>query len=634
ATDLAKAGDFVEALRCLTSAKEDINHVKNLSSQAALEIRVARSNLRDAETLDMDVGRAREFLEQAVEALTRHQYAIALELARKSSEVSSEVSKSRIWDTLEKFKDRVEKAASEGLHVGMAERCVSEGIQAFRDGRYQDSLKLAMKCETEMERAELQRDISTRAVEMARKKIADAAAEGIKSERLASLMKRAEDLLVEGKYVDAMTAAIECGDELHAVHENLDGCRIELSAVRERVDRLKNISIDTSECDEILDMAQEYLTTYDFVRSRDAMKRASQRAAALFENSIKEVMEQNRMMISKAKSMGINTKPCEDLLEVANTSFSEKLWDFAYQQAQSCKDGCLALISKKLSGLIDEIQARIEALRKLGASVRSIEDMIAGAKEAGDNGDIATAFRTLMSADQEIETLEDSHKKYMDISIAAESAIESLSRFGLSRREPERLMAMAEIEKEKDYDSAIELAAEALDTARNLMEAYSPDIGGSLTAIGLQADVEGEVTVTLRNNGRALARDVTIHVTGDFQVIDTPGVPTLKPGTEESVRIKVVPKRDGSVPISVKVSGKRQLDGKIQTFEIEDVLNIFPAGPPFRLGRAVEITRCISCQGRIKPGFDIVTCRCGGKLHLSCAKRTGACPICGQKYDF
>jgi len=633
AIELTKTGSFVEALRCLSSAKEDINHVKNLSSQAAVEIRVARSNLKDAETLDMDVGRAREFLEQAVEALTRHQYAIALELARKSSEVSSEVSKSRIWDTLEKFKDRVEKAASEGLHVGTAEVCVSEGIQAFKDGRYQDSLKLAMKCETEMERAELQRDISTRAVEMAMKKMVDAASEGIKSERLASIVKKAENLLAEGKYVDAMTAAIESGDELHVIHENLDGCRIELSAVRERVDRLKKIQIDTSECDEILDMAQEYLTTYDFGRSRDAMKRASDMAATLFENSVRKVMEQNRMMISRAKSMGINTKSCEDLLEVANTSFSEKLWDFAYQQAQSCKDDCLALISKKLSGLIDEIQGRIEALRKLGASVRLIEDMIAGAKEAGENGDIASAFQTLMSADQKIGTIEDSHKKYMDISIAAESAVESLGRFGLSRREPERLMAMAEIEKEKDYDSATELVAEALDTAKNLMEAYSPDIGGSLTAIGLQTDVEGEVTVTLRNNGKALAKDVSLHVVGDFKTVGTPGVAMLKPGSEELVKIKVVPKRDGSVPMSVKISAKRQLDGRIQTFDIEDVLNVFPAGPPFKLGRATDITRCISCQGRIKPGFDIVTCRCGGQLHLSCAKRTGACPICGQKYD-
>ena len=98
--------------------------------------------------------------------------------------------------------------------------------------------------------------------------------------------------------------------------------------------------------------------------------------------------------------------------------------------------------------------------------------------------------------------------------------------------------------------------------------------------------------------------------------------------------MRVVPNTSGNVPIKLTVTSRRQFDGKPQAFEIEDSVNVFPAGPPFKLGRSTETTRCISCQGRIKPGFDIVTCRCGGQLHLSCAKRTGECPVCGQKYTF
>jgi hypothetical protein len=633
AQELAKAGDYAEAFRCISSAKEDINHVKNLSSQAALEIRVARNNLKDAETLDMDVGKAREMLDQAVEALTRHQYAIALELARKSSEASSEVSKNRIWGTLEKFKERVDKSASEGVHVGTAETCVVEGITAFKEGRFQDSLKLAMKCEIEMERAELQREISTRAVDLARKKLAEASAEGIKSERITDLVWRAESFLKEGKYVDAMTAAIESGDELHLIRENLDNARVELSSTRERIERLKKIKIDAREAEEMLEMAQEFLTDHEFAKSRDAIMRAAAKAEELFETSISEVMGQNKQMIAKAKQMGINTKPCEDLLEVANTSFAEKLWDFAFQQAMACRESCLQVISKKISSLGDDIQSRTQGLQRLGASVKIIDDMVADAKSAAEGGDIATAFQTLMNADAKIGTLEESHKKYMDISIAAESAMEALGRYGMSKREPERLIAMAEIEREKDYDSAIELVAEALDTAKELMESYSPDLSGSMSSLGLQEGVEGQLTVTVKNTGRALAKDVAIEVAGDFEVRESPGIPLLKPGMEVPVAIKLVPTKSGSVPIALKIASKRQYDGRAQTFELQDTVNVFDAGPAFKLGRAADTTRCISCQGRIKPGFDIVTCRCGGQLHLSCAKRTSQCPVCGQKYE-
>jgi hypothetical protein len=292
------------------------------------------------------------------------------------------------------------------------------------------------------------------------------------------------------------------------------------------------------------------------------------------------------------------------------------------------------MISKKITALVDEVQKKIADLQRFGASTLVIEELVKKARSAGSAGRISEAFQILMQADSKMGSIEDIHKKFVDISIAAESAIDALGRFGLSKREPERLMAMAEIEKEKDYDSAIELVAEALDTAKNLMESYSPDLGGFVGAKGLQAGIEGDLTVTVKNTGKAIAKDVSVEVSGDFEVFDAPSVPIVKPNSEEHVVVKLMPKREGSLGIRVKLETRRQSDGSTQTFEIEDVVNVFPAGPPFKLARATEQARCISCQGRIKQGFDVLNCRCGGQLHLSCAKRIGECPICGQKYSF
>ena len=633
ANAFTKAGSYLEALRCIASAEDDINQVKNLSSKAAVEIRAARTSLKDAETLDMDVGRARELLDQAIEALTRHQYAIALELAHKSAEQSTEVTKNRIWDTLGKFKDRLDKQAADGFPVGMADSFVSDGFQAFKEGRYQDALRAVMRCEAEMERAELQRDISSRAVELARRKLTEANTEGIRSEKLDQLVSNAEKLLFAGKYVDAMTAAIASGDELHSIRENLDTLRVELSAAKERVERLRKTDVDTQDADELLDMAQEFLSTQQFDKCSDAIRRATEKSGTNFESSIKDLMGDNRRMIEKAKAMGINVRQCEDLMEVANTSFNERLWDFAYQQAVQCRDGCLELIAKKLSSLIEEIQQKIEALRRFGASVNLVEVLVDEAQRAGSDGDVEVAFQKFMEADQKISGIEGQHKKYLDISIAAESTIENLSRFGLSKREPERLMAMAEIEREKDYDSAIELVAAALDTAKELMETYSPDLAASVLATGLQEGVEGDIEVSVRNTGKALAPQVMAEASGDFEVKSADTVQMLKPGAEEVLRIKVVPSASGGIPIHIRLMTKRQFDGRPVTLELDETLNVFGAGPAYKLGRATDSTRCISCQGRIKPGFDILTCRCGGQLHLSCAKRSMQCPVCGQKYE-
>ncbi|MGD9962733.1 MAG: hypothetical protein AB7S97_02375 [Thermoplasmata archaeon] len=634
AASLVKTGDYAEALRCIDSARNDIDQIKNLSSQAALEIKVARTNLKDAETLDMEVTSARELLDQAVEALTRHQYAIALELAKKSSEASSEVTRNTIWSTLEKFRERLDKAASEGTVVGVAERCAADGVAAFNEKRYQDALKLAMQCEAEMDRAELQREVGSKAVEMARRKLEEAVNEGIVSDEVGELVLEAERLLSKGKFVDALAKSLESGDQLHLIRESMDNLRIELSSVKEQVDRLRKVGIDTRECDLMMEKARGLMVKQDFVKAKEALQKCSVMAVALFEHSINDVMKQNKDLVSRAKSMGLSTKPCEDILEVAKTSFSEKLWDFAYQQAQTCHAMCIQVISKKIENLASDAETRLEPLKASGASVRSVEELIGQAKEAVGNGDASEAFQLLMEADQRILGIEDSHRKFIDISIAAESAVEVLRRIGVSTGEAERLLALADLEREKDYDSAIEFVAEALDTARTTIESYVPEITGGVSSSGLQEGSPGEITIRLKNTGNVMARDVSVELSGQFSAVDLPAVGSMRPGAEAILKAKVVPDTSGDISVRVNIACRRHFDGAPQSFQFDASVKAFKPGPPFKVSRSEGLARCAHCQGKIKQGFDIVDCRCGNVLHLACAKRTGSCPVCGQKYSF
>ena len=634
ADSLLKTGDYPEALRCIESARTDIDQIKNLSSQAAVEIKVARTSLKDAESLDMDVGKSREFLDQAVEALTRHQYAIALELAKKSSQTSSEITRNTIWGTLEKFRGKIDKSISEGGSVGMAERYVAEGVTAFNDGRYQEALRLAMQCEAEMDRAELQREVGSKAVEMAMMKAKEAAREGIKSEIVTTLVGNAEELLSKGKYVEALEEALKSGDELHRIRENLDSVRIELSSIREQVDRLRKVGIDTSECDQMVRAVNTMLTDHEFPEAREEMRRCSERAMALFEDSINDVMQQNGELISRAKSMGLSTKSCEDLMEVAKTSFSEKLWDFAYQQAAACRTMCFEVISKKIGNLSSDAMARLEPLKAVGASVKSVEELIEGAKEAVGRGDAPEAFQLLMEADQRILGIEDSHRKFTDLSIAAESAVEVLRRLDISTAESERLLALADLEREKDYDSAIEFIVEVLDSAKATIESYAPEVTGCVGSSSLQEGAEGEMNITLKNTGNVPAKDVSLELSGQFKVVDIPEVGNLRPGAGTTVKARIIPDRSGDLTVRVNIACKRTFDGAPRTFEFDGSVNVFKSGPPFKVTRATEMAKCAFCQGRIKNGFDIVSCRCGSDLHLACAKRTGKCPVCQQKYSF
>ncbi len=634
AVELAKEGDYAEALKCIDSAKEDVDHIRNLNAQATAEIKSARASLKEAEMLNMDIVQPREMLEQAVEALTRHQYAIAIELGKKSSETSVEITKATVRKTLDEFKGRIDKASEEGVYVGTAERCVAEGIEAFNTNRYHDALKLAMKCEAEMERAELQKDISSKAVENARRKISDAKLDGIAAESAIELVEKAEQLLKKGRYTDALAAAIESGDALHEIREHFDSARIEFAAIREQIERLKKVDIDTSKCDEMLNVAQSHLTALEFDKFTGSLVECSKMVSDLFERSINDLMEESKTKITMAKSLGINTKACEDLLEVARTSLSERLWDFAYKQARECGSKCSALVDKKLTGLILDASARLEALGHIGAAVKSIRESMEEAKTAGGAGDHVKAFDILMDIDQKIAIIEDSNRKYLDISIAAESAIENLRRLGGQVREAERLVALADLEKEKDYDSAIELVAEALDTAQTELESYAPEITGWIETEGLYHGQEGEVTIVLRNSGKAEARAITLDLSGEFELKHVQDIQTIGPGGEERLTVRIVPKADDELSMSASIKVKRPFDTITDSFDIDSKMKIYPAGEPFRMSQAAGVAKCKICQGKIKEGFEIVACRCGSEHHLACAKRAGECPVCSQRYQF
>jgi hypothetical protein len=155
-----------------------------------------------------------------------------------------------------------------------------------------------------------------------------------------------------------------------------------------------------------------------------------------------------------------------------------------------------------------------------------------------------------------------------------------------------------------------------------------------ISAPGLQAETEGEIKLVLRNAGRALAKDLSIDLAGEFSVVSVSQLSILRPGTEETVTARIIPKNDGDVTIRATISTKRHMDGRKQSFDIEDVVRVFRAGPPFKIDRATGPAKCAACQGRIKLGFDIVICKCGNQTHLTCAKRIGQCPVCGQKYSF
>jgi len=632
AEGLLKSNAHQEALRTIRVAREEVDQVRGLSSQAALEIKAARDRLREAELLGVSAVELKGLLDQATEALEKHQYAIAQELARKAAGQAGASSQKEAERLLGVLKGRREKSGPGSLERGVFERALAAGREHLRAKQYAEVFRSVAQSESELEQVELQRDMSAQAVAMARSKLEMAAAEGIRSPEAQADLEAAEAALRDEHHVDAIGLAIRSGDNLHQVQERMEELRLALKNAEDRIRRLERVGIDAQICRGLLEEAHNQLFRGDLAVSRQSLDNCVTTATELFEESVRKLMEEGRTLVEELRKLGVDPAPYLELLRVAERSYDDKLWDFAFEQAQQARDASKLAIQKKLDDLRHEVVARIEFVKGTGAATKSVEDLVLESEDLFDQNRYAEAFAALMRSDEDLHQLEGLQKRYLDSSYAAESAIANARRYGVSTKDIEKLIRLADLEREKDYEAAIDLLAEAAELAKTSLDKLGPQLAVALGGADLVTDTWGTIPITVSNESKSLAKDVRMSAVGDFESKPASPVGQLRGGDRQTISLEIKPRRAGLLPIRIQVTFGRLFDEVAQTVELEEAVQVSAHPKEFIVRRAAAPAKCAYCYGRIKPDFEVVSCLCGAVTHLNCAQRNEACPNCGRSF--
>ncbi len=196
-------------------------------------------------------------------------------------------------------------------------------------------------------------------------------------------------------------------------------------------------------------------------------------------------------------------------------------------------------------------------------------------------------------------------------------------------REAERALLRALDLKKSDPVAAVAAAEEALKLAGDALEGFSPKVEASLEVSSPRPGAWQEATVVVRNDGKALAKGVTVQVLGDLEVEPLQELGVLRAQGVERIATRIRFPRAGRVPIILKVNATRVLDGKAYEAEKIQEVEVVTPGPsgPRRIIADFD-TRCLVCRGTIKKGFAAAKCTCNSLFHEMCAKRSGKCPVC------
>ncbi|MEM4264689.1 MAG: hypothetical protein QW505_02770 [Thermoplasmata archaeon] len=629
--------EYESCLKSAKSAREEIDQIRDLSSKSAFEIRIAKERIRDAEMIGIDMSEPRAILAQAVDSLNSHKYAIAFELARKISNEASEIAKKNLQGLLQKLARRITYAEKDGTYVDDARSLLDEAKSSFEVANFQEAVKKIISCEQELERADLQRSLAMGALGVAKEKISSAEKDMLAVAAAKEIYEKAEEAMREKKFESAIELSISVGDEIERIRRQAEGCRLDMNSLTDRLSRLRKIGLELAEIEKIRQKAEEALQNGAFTECREYCIDGERLISVELEKIINEKLSKAEILLDLASSLGLpDDNDYRAMLDAAQVSAREGLWDVAFEETQKTSQSVESYLKEKLYSAISDIRAKSSVVAKSGASVAIVEQELKKIEKMMEEGEYELSFKSIIESESLLSKIESLHKDYLDAKYAAESAVTVAKRFGIPTRESDRLIAMAEIERESDYSSAIELLKDARENIQASMDRFNPDVSVSLLPVELKQDQRAMIDIELANKGKALAKDLKLEFFGsNMDVESVPEVAPLKAGETRRISVPVVPRRIGDAQISVTVTAKRIFDGKEYQFSAKSDVIVLPKEPTARIARATEPAKCASCSGKIKPGFDIAICnKCNSIAHLACAKRTRKCGNCGATLEF
>jgi hypothetical protein len=220
-------------------------------------------------------------------------------------------------------------------------------------------------------------------------------------------------------------------------------------------------------------------------------------------------------------------------------------------------------------------------------------------------------------------------KRFIDLTFKAETTIRNGKKFGIDMHLAEKRLAESVDLRKRDIADAMKAAEDAYRLAWDAVEAFAPNLKGSLEVGSARLNEPTEASLMLENVGKGLAKDVRVRILGDAEAEGLQEIPSLRAHGKETLRFKLRMTAPGSVPLAVQIISHRVFDDKeyvqetIAQIEVAETLQ----DRPRRLQANLE-SRCPICKGSIKAGFKVVRCMCGRDLHELCVSRVGRCPVC------
>ncbi|MEM3058828.1 MAG: hypothetical protein QXN93_01950 [Methanomassiliicoccales archaeon] len=551
AESLLKDGRFNEALKAIDLAKAEIDQAIVVERKAAEHVQLAERIIGDVEAM-IDVTASKNLIDQAKKMMNQGKFVVASELAKNAAEQATRKAIEWVMDELAKIEEFFRKEGLEGIESKTLSSSIEEIRRLANVWQFKQVRSMISTLRNTMERLRQQRDLTAKTLEEIKIEVSKAREQGLKVDHISEKLRNAEEKMKAGSFSEAFAIGMSCSEELKSIHETLNRRIIECEEIKKKIQVLRNNGIDVSGLRKMTESVEEALKSLDFERAALLIQRVNTKASAELKRLVGMKREELSVLLDLTRKAALDeeaSKLVESIASAEKVDSGSIDIDLIESHIQVIKSTLLEAITGKL----------IENEKKSGKETSLSERLLSEAQESLETGDFGRSIELIEEARANIGTSVEEFREIENLKSKIRGMIESAQNCGLpiNRMTYEELLQRIDNREFDRPKSILNALNEAASLLKDELERLAPAI--VIESVDPGMPIEGKwcsMKIALRNKGVAMARDISIEISGDLDYGRSTTRSWLKGGEALVIEIKYLPKRSGILEVDIIVKWK------------------------------------------------------------------------------
>jgi hypothetical protein len=485
-----KVKDFKLALEKALECKEKSKRIYEERVKAIVESSAGMLQL--AEGIGKKVAEGEALVKQANEAVAAEDMEKAVELARKSWQLTEKILHEHLSTRFSSAQSLIMVSKKAGKDVSVAEDLLSRSRSSLESNDYESALNFVKDCFQNVA-SELREDIES-SLEETDSIVGFCKEMEANVSRIVPVVQRARSELKKGEFDKSMNSTKQAKVEAERTLQKCVEDRIE--SFDKVVASAEEINADVSDAKNILAESEAALKEGNYREAVLKLKSAEEEARNSQFQKVLVTISTSRSKFVTAKNIGADLTLAMELMEKSREAMKSESFKEALDYAQKTDDEVSKIVKE-----FETVESEIKSMQKsfaladeIGVDTAAAKKLLEKARIALQSRDFSKVLGLVKKSREAIERAESD--RTMEAIESAEASLTLGQRMGIDLTEEDKILEKAVAAmKSKDFEASIKHAVDCKTAAEDSIDAHLSD---AISSLQKEVQMAGESSVGAR----------------------------------------------------------------------------------------------------------------------------------------